>query len=91
MSLYVPSGYTGEFSEKVLTDLENLSLEYIRGRGNSTWEESKKPFKFKLNTKANLLGMGKGKHWILLANSYDDTLLRNRIAAYMGRRLGQNG
>ena len=32
--------------------------------------------------------MGRGKHWVLLANAYDETLLRNRLTAYLGRRLG---
>ena len=88
ISLDVPSGYTGEFSESELPGIQNLSLEYIRGRGNSTWFCDKKPFKFKLGEKTDLLGMGGGKHWVLLANDYDDTLLRNRITSYIGRRLG---
>ena len=45
ISLDVPSSYTGEFSESELPDVENLSLEYIRGRGNSTWLLDKKPSK----------------------------------------------
>ena len=88
ISIDVPDGYTGEFSTTELPDLVNLSLEYIRGRGNSTWQDPKHPFRFKLDKKANLLGMGNGKHWVLLANSYDDTLLRNRLTSYLGRRLG---
>ena len=88
VSLDVPEGFTGEFSTAQLPDLENLSLEYIRGRGNSTWQDSKHPFKFKLDEKADLLGMGRGKHWVLLANSYDETLLRNRLTSYLSRRLG---
>lgn len=37
--------------------------------------------------KADLLGMGKNKHWVLLANDKDTTLLRNRIISYMGTEL----
>lgn len=88
ISLDVPEGFTGEFSTTELPDLVDLSLEYIRGRGNTTWQDLKRPFKFKLDKKANLLGMGNGKHWVLLANSYDETLLRNRLTSYLGRRLG---
>ena len=47
ISIVVPHGYTGEFSETELQDLADASLEYIRGRGNSTWVSEKKPFKFK--------------------------------------------
>ena len=86
--LAVPQGYTGEFSEDALTDLQDVAVEYIRGRGNSTWASDKKPYKMKLAAKTNLLGMGASKHWTLLANVYDDSLLRNRVALYMGRALG---
>ncbi len=77
----VPEGYpesgTGE-----------LNLDYIRGRGNSTWKGAKRPFRFKLNKKAGLLGMDKSKHWVLLANDFDATLLRNRIIEYTGTEMG---
>lgn len=52
----------------------------IKLRGNSTARLSKKPFKIKLDTKANLLGIdeeGANKHWCLMANALDPTLMRN--------------
>lgn len=88
VTLDVPEGYTGDYSSTALADLNDLDLEYIRGRGNSTWHDDKKPYKFKLKKGADLLGMGKNKHWILLANSFDDSLLRNRLVNYMGAELG---
>lgn len=88
VSILVPDGYTGEYSETEQTDMTDLALEYIRGRGNSTWEVQKKPFKIKLDKKADILGMGKNAHWVLLANAYDPTLIRNRVAYYIGSRLG---
>lgn len=42
-----------------------LPLE-IRGRGNATWLEDKKPYKLKLGKKQSLLGMPKNKHYALL-------------------------
>ena len=84
----VPEGYTGDYSNTVLTDTEKLPLEYIRGRGNTTWKSDKKPYKLKLDKKADLLGMGKNKHWALLANNSDTTLLRNRLMSYIGTQLG---
>ena len=62
LALTVPNGYKGEFSDTELADLEGISLEYMRGRGNSTWYDDKKPYKLKLEDKTDLLGMGKGKH-----------------------------
>ena len=52
----------------------------IRGRGNSTWSYSKKPYNIKLNTKKAILGMPKHKPWCLLANYIDRTLMRNAVA-----------
>ena len=53
----------------------------IRGRGNSTWLFPKKPYRIKLASKYNLLGMpAKEKNWVLLANYADKTLMRNAVA-----------
>ena len=84
----VPEGYKGDYCDEILADTDELQLEYIRGRGHTTWMENKKPYKFKLDKKADLLGMGKNKHWTLLANAFDETLLRNKLTYYMGEQLG---
>lgn len=84
----VPEGYKGDYSEEMLADTDDLRLDYIRGRGHTTWMDNKKPYKFKLDKKADLLGMGKNKHWTLLANAFDETLLRNKLTYYMGEQLG---
>lgn len=60
----------------------------IRGRGNSTWLMDKKPYRVKLDQKTPLLGMPSSKHWVLLANHADKTLLRNYVAFEAGQRLG---
>lgn len=59
----------------------------IKLRGNSTAYRDKRPFKIKLDKKANLLGLGdeedgssyKSKHWVLLANDIDHSLIRNKL------------
>jgi hypothetical protein len=58
----------------------------IRGRGNSTWLEPKKPYAIKLNKKAEVLGMPKHKRWVLLANYFDKTCIRNSVAFEIARR-----
>ncbi|MBR1749270.1 MAG: CotH kinase family protein [Ruminococcus sp.] len=88
IKLDVPDGYKGDYSDIALSGTEDLELEYIRGRGHTTWMEDKKPYKLKLKKGADLLGMGSNKHWILLANAKDETLLRNRIVYHIGRALG---
>ncbi|MBR3356680.1 MAG: CotH kinase family protein [Solobacterium sp.] len=61
----------------------------IRGRGNSTWnQKEKKPFKIKLDKKEDIFGFGKNKHWVLLANAFDPSLIRNRITFKLSEALG---
>lgn len=56
----------------------------IKGRGNSTWQMAKKPYKIKFDSKVSLLGEPEDKEWVLLANYADKTQLRNEIAFFMG-------
>lgn len=59
----------------------------IRGRGNSTWTHyPKKPYRFNLKHKANFIGTGQTKKWVLIANWMDRTLLRNDVAFEAARR-----
>ena len=63
----------------------------VKIRGNSTAYRPKRPFKLKLSEKADLLGLGtqknadgemesfKSKHWVLLANDIDHSLMRNKL------------
>lgn len=62
----------------------------IKGRGHSTWAwpTAKKPYKFKLDTAAPMLGMPKATAWVLLANFGDRSLLRNYLAYNLARRIG---
>lgn len=59
----------------------------IKGRGNSTWGMPKKPYRLKLNASSSILGMPKNKHWVLLANYADKTLMRNELAFEISRRM----
>lgn len=57
----------------------------IRGRGNSTWAMEKKPYALKLASKRKVLGMAKHKRWVLLANYFDRSLIRNAVTFELGR------
>lgn len=64
-------------------------IENIHCRGNSSFEETdKKSYLLKLSKKADLFGMGTAKKWILTANAFDDTLLRNAVAFSIAKMLG---
>ncbi len=77
----------------LLLETQDGKTEYTGGaqiklRGNSSAWQEKRPFKLKLDTKADLFGMGKNKHWVLLANWYDRTNLRNVLSYEMSGELG---
>lgn len=63
----------------------------IKGRGNSTWSRSKKPFQIKFDKKQDLFGQGKAKKWILLANDLDYSQIRNDIGLTLASRNGIPG
>lgn len=62
----------------------------IRGRGHSTWGQPKNPYKIKLSNDANyakipdVLGMKKNLNWALLADYFDRSLMRNKLALSLG-------
>ena len=58
VEIKVPEGWEGPYGVSE-APAEALKLDYIRGRGNSTWNCSKKPYKISLKEKADLFGMGK--------------------------------
>ena len=67
-------------------------LDQIKGRGNSTWGASKKPYQIKLKKKTDLLQSGdssnKNKTWVLLANAYDASGARNTISYSIAQDIG---
>lgn len=60
----------------------------IRGRGNTTWQMPKKPYKLKFDSKVDLFGNGNAKTWVLIANYADPSLMRNYLAYTLGASLG---
>ena len=60
----------------------------IKIRGHSTSGGAKTPYNIKFDSKVELLGLGKGKKWNLLANLYDKTQLRNTLAYGFARDAG---
>lgn len=59
------------------SDLTDTNVEF-KGRGNTTWTLDKRPYQFKLSSKAKVLGMDKAKTWLLIANRQDTSMMRNK-------------
>ena len=60
----------------------------IKGRGNSSWSASKKPYRLKFDEKVKPFGLTKGKSWVLLANAQRGSLMANAIAMKIGQMAG---
>ena len=67
-------------------DFEDSDVE-IKGRGNFSWTLPKKSYQIKLSKKQNVLGMGKAKTWLLIANYADATLMRNKLTYDLAKEL----
>ena len=65
-------------------------LEHIKTRGNTTFKkaEAKKSFTIKLPKKQSWLGLDKSQHFILLANAFDESHIRNTIAFNLAHDVG---
>ena len=95
MDIIVPEGFESYVDmDWEPQTIKGIPLEYIRGRGNSTWEIQKKPYKIKLgkpnagDEPLNMFGMGTNRHWVLLANVMDPTIIRNKITFRLSEELG---
>lgn len=60
----------------------------LKGRGNSTWDNAKKPYLLTLSTEQEMLGMASAGKWVLLANATDETNLHNKLVFDFARQLG---
>ena len=54
---------------------------HIKGRGNSSWGQPKKPYRLKFDEKIALLGEHKDKSWVLIPNYSDKSMLRNSLSS----------
>lgn len=70
--------------------LEDKEME-MRIRGNSTREPAKKAWKIKFFKKQSLFGLPKAKDWVLLANYFDKTNIRNYLAYRLANKMSNLG
>lgn len=90
-TLQKADGYVNASIEVTDTDgavLTDTVLLKVRGHSTALTSVTKKAFTFKFDKKKGVLGMGAGKKWALLANTFDPTLLRNYIAFDLAQRMG---
>ena len=89
LDIQVPDNFVRDYPGGVSETVTDVAMDYVQGRGNSTWRDpDKKPYKFKLSKKTDLFGMGKNKNWALIANRFDNSLVRNRMTYWLGAAIG---
>ena len=69
------------------TDPDKYCSLDIRGRGNTTWQMPKKPYQIRSENTMDLLGMGLGTTYALMANWRDATGARTQLALDLGKML----
>ena len=91
MRMTLPESFA-EYENDYTTD-EGSTIK-IRCRGNTSFytrllgRGRKYSYRIKLDSKADLLGMGKSKHWVLIANFFDVTNMRNKLTYDLAGRMG---
>lgn len=81
------SGHLALYTSDGMLNYEGRMDEF-KGRGNATWSFGKKPYLVKLSGTADLLGMGAAEKWILLANAYDSSHMRNKVVYDFAKKIG---
>lgn len=89
--LKLPDGLWKEYREGYVTVIDNGEIIesdiMVKVRGNSTASADKKPYNIKFSTKTSLFGMEEGKKWSLIANMFDKTMMRNKLALDFASKL----
>lgn len=83
---YIENSYFSVFSAS--GEYMNGATMKVKGRGNSTWGQPKKPYKMKFNEKCSFFNGTKDKEWILLANYIDKTMIKTAFTYSMAKTYG---
>jgi|GEM_PF-657389 len=86
---YISGTYT-LVDDHVIESYYELPLQ-IKGRGNWSWSFAQKPYNIKLGSKADLLGMGSAKKWVLVTVHSDKTMMHNFMTQKLAKIMGLRG
>lgn len=74
----------------VFPDFDEMAVQ-IRGRGNSSWDNNpwaKNPYRLKFDKKQSIMGLAKGKNWVLQANKQNNSMMANAVGMKIARLVG---
>ena len=78
------------YGNEVSVDGEVFNNVEIKGRGNFTWNDEKKPYQIRFAQRTSFLGLSKNRKFALLSNNSDDTHIRNSLALKIIKMLDEN-
>lgn len=84
--VYTAGTYTLVYGEEGGIYDEPLS---IKGRGNYSWSNPKRPYTLKFARDAGILGMKSARKWVILGEYVDKTLLRTYLTHKLALDIGQ--
>jgi hypothetical protein len=67
------------------TNPSGTNFHRIRGRGNTTWGNPKKPYRIRFRENVSLFGHAAYENWVLLAEYSDPTFLTTPVTFELGR------
>ena len=87
--IYVPSKFsvTNAEAEHLITDATGK----VKGRGNTSWKNDKKPYHIEFDTEVDLFGNGAAKGWNLISNHTDYSMVRNYLAYTAASKMSKLG
>ena len=87
-SLLLPSSFTynRQWQQARIVIGKDTDSVWVKGRGHSTFMQPKHPLELKWNTKKDFRGIKPHKHWVMLANFFDHSLMRNALAMEVARQ-----
>ena len=58
----------------------------VKGRGNTSWKNNKKPYHIKFDNEVDLFGNGAARDWTVISNHTDYSMIRNFLAYSLGEQ-----
>lgn len=74
---YVEASFTLTLGTKQFESGDYSGTGFVKGRGNTSWGQPKKPYSIKLDKKASLLDIPKTKKYAIIPGYSDNSLMRN--------------
>ncbi len=84
---WVPASFSLTLGTKQFDSGDYVGTGSVKGRGNTSWTQPKKPYSIKLDSKASLLDIPRTKKYAIVPSYADQSLMRNFVTYKAGLML----